>query len=112
VLEVAVVKSFRDFRSGSKRDPLLSARTSPSTSCGHGPRDEPVGQATQFCLGRPLIWKKFRWQVRLLEREPNPEYWATERSAEPLWLYQLTPSGEAWREELKGERAAFKATIR
>jgi hypothetical protein len=43
----------------------------------------------------------------LVEREPNPEYGATERSAEPQWLYQLTPLGEAWREELKEEQASF-----
>jgi hypothetical protein len=45
----------------------------------------------------------------LVEREPNPEYQATERPAEPRWLYQLTPSGEAWREQLKVERASLDA---
>jgi DNA-binding PadR family transcriptional regulator len=48
----------------------------------------------------------------VLEREPNPEYQATERSAEPRWLYQLTPAGEAWREEFKNERASRDAAVR
>jgi hypothetical protein len=48
----------------------------------------------------------------LVHRTPNPLHGKVEGVAEPLWLYQLTPAGEARREQLKAERAAFEATIR
>jgi DNA-binding PadR family transcriptional regulator len=48
----------------------------------------------------------------LVEPAPNPKYREAERSAEPRWLYQLTPTGEAWLEELQNKRAAFVAATR
>jgi hypothetical protein len=53
-----------------------------------------------------------RWLLNygLVYRVQNPLHGTA--VAEPVWLYALTQVGEAWREELKVERASLDAAVR
>src|SRR5262245_33691205 len=50
--ETAALRDFSPVFVGSGSQPAfpLGGHMSAYARCGHGPREEPVGQATQFCL--------------------------------------------------------------